>query len=328
MTETAKNIHLAVTVPEGLKGSRLDQAASVLITDYSRSRLQHWIREGALTVDGKKWRPRDKLAGGELLAVDALPEPGGDWFAQDIPLDIVYEDQALLVIDKPAGLVVHPAAGNPAGTLLNALLNHCSSLVDLPRAGIVHRLDKDTTGLMVVAKTLQAHHFLVDQLQRRLISREYEAVVQGVLTGGGTISTDIGRHPKARTKMAVVIRGGKPAVTHFRVLQRFDAHSHIRVKLETGRTHQIRVHMAHAGHPLVGDSVYGGRLKLPRASSAALVAELRGFSRQALHAAELILEHPVSGQPLCCRAPLPEDFLGLLRVLGEEQVSSRVTTRG
>lgn len=323
MAGSEHNIQLALRVPAAMQGARLDQAAARLIPDYSRARLQQWIREGALTVDGLIRRPRDKLAGGEELRVNAAPEPSGDWQPEAIPLAIVHEDDSLLVVDKPAGLVVHPAAGNLDGTLLNALLNHAPQLANLPRAGIVHRLDKDTTGLMVVAKTLSAHNFLVEQMQQRLIGREYEAVVQGVMTGGGTIDTSIGRHPRVRTRMAVLARGGKPAVTHYRVLERFGHHTHIRVRLETGRTHQIRVHMAHIGFPLVGDAVYAGRLKIPRGASPRLQESLRHFGRQALHAVELALEHPETGIRMRWQAPLPEDLCQLLEVLSAEPDSDR-----
>lgn len=323
MAGSEHNIQLALRVPAAMQGARLDQAAARLIPDYSRARLQQWIREGALTVDGLIRRPRDKLAGGEELRVNAAPEPSGDWQPEAIPLAIVHEDDSLLVVDKPAGLVVHPAAGNLDGTLLNALLNHAPQLAILPRAGIVHRLDKDTTGLMVVAKTLSAHNFLVEQMQQRLIGREYEAVVQGVMTGGGTVDTSIGRHPRVRTRMAVLARGGKPAVTHYRVLERFGHHTHIRVRLETGRTHQIRVHMAHIGFPLVGDAVYAGRLKIPRGASPRLQESLRHFGRQALHAVELALEHPETGIRMRWQAPLPEDLCQLLEVLSAEPDSAR-----
>lgn len=323
MAGSEHNIQLALRVPAAMQGARLDQAAARLIPDYSRARLQQWIREGALTVDGLIRRPRDKLAGGEELRVNAAPEPSGDWQPEAIPLAIVHEDDSLLVVDKPAGLVVHPAAGNLDGTLLNALLNHAPQLANLPRAGIVHRLDKDTTGLMVVAKTLSAHNFLVEQMQQRLIGREYEAVVQGVMTGGGTVDTSIGRHPRVRTRMAVLARGGKPAVTHYRVLERFGHHTHIRVRLETGRTHQIRVHMAHIGFPLVGDAVYAGRLKIPRGASPRLQESLRHFGRQALHAVELALEHPETGIRMRWQAPLPEDLCQLLEVLSAEPDSAR-----
>ncbi|TNE78963.1 MAG: 23S rRNA pseudouridine(1911/1915/1917) synthase RluD [Gammaproteobacteria bacterium] len=305
-------IVLNATVPESLAGARLDQVAAELFSSYSRSRLQKWIKEGDLLVDGKSCRPKDKLFGGEQLSVRAELEPEGEWSAEPIELEIVYEDEHLLVINKPAGLVVHPAVGNQQGTLLNGLLHHLPDNENLPRAGIVHRLDKDTSGLMVVAKSLVAHQSLIKQLQARTVSREYLAVVQGVMTGGGTVDKPMGRHPQSRTKMAVVDFGGKEAVTHYRVVERFPGHTLIRVKLETGRTHQIRVHMASIGYPLIGDATYGGRLKLPKGATPELHDALRGFKRQALHAARLALIHPASGEDMEWQALPPDDFNQLL----------------
>lgn len=256
-------IQRAAEVPFELGGQRLDQIAAQLFPEHSRSRLAGWIKDGRLTVDGAVLRPRDIVHSGAQLVLEAEQEAQGEWLAQDIELEIVYEDEHILVIDKPAGLVVHPAAGHQDGTLLNALLYHVPDIANVPRAGIVHRLDKDTTGLMVVAKTLEAHTKLVAQLQARSVSRIYEAIVIGVITSGGTIDAPIGRHGVQRQKMAVV-DAGKVAVSHYRVLERFRAHTHTRVKLETGRTHQIRVHMSHIGYPLVGDPVYGGRFRIPR----------------------------------------------------------------
>jgi len=311
----ADRLQQSCQVPGDMLGMRFDQAASRLFPDFSRARLQEWIRSGQLTLDGRLAKPKDKLLGGESLALDAQLEPRGEWQAEALDLPLVYEDETLVVVDKPAGLVVHPAAGNPSGTLLNALLHHCPQLEALPRAGIVHRLDKDTTGLMVVAKTLGAHADLVAQLQRRSVSREYQAVVLGCLTGGGRVDAAIGRHPRQRKQMAVVPESGKPAVTHYRLRERFEAHSYIDVKLETGRTHQIRVHMAHIRHPLVGDTIYAGRFKTPKGASDELVQVLKQFPRQALHAARLGLEHPVTGEPCQWDSPLPEDFQRLLEAL-------------
>ena len=308
-------IVLNATVPEHMAGARLDQVAAELFSSYSRSRLQKWIKDGELLVDGKSCRPRDKLFGGEQLSVRALLEPEGEWRAEAIELDICYEDEDILVINKPAGLVVHPAAGNYQGTLLNGVLHYLPANENIPRAGIVHRLDKETSGLMVVAKTLVAHQSLVKQLQAKTVSREYLAIVQGVMTGGGTVDKPIGRHPQARTKMAVLDFGGKEAVSHYRVIERFPAHTLIRVKLETGRTHQIRVHMASIGYPLVGDSTYGGRLKLPKGSTQELHDALRAFRRQALHATQLALSHPVSGEHMEWQALPPEDFNRLFAML-------------
>lgn len=299
-------------VPMDMSSQRLDQVAAELFPDYSRSRLQAWIKDGLLTVDGRQGKCKEKLFGEEVLLLEVELEPEGEWLAEDIPLDIVYEDDDIMVVNKPVGLVVHPAAGNRTGTLLNGLLHHNPDLIHVPRAGIVHRLDKDTSGLMVVAKTLQAHTDLVTQLQKRTVGREYEAVAVGVMTGGGKVEADIGRHPRQRTKMAVLDFGGKEAITHYRVLERFEYHTHVRLKLETGRTHQIRVHMAHIGYPLVGDPAYAGRFKVPKGASVELVAELKGFTRQALHAAQLGLNHPVTGDYMEWSIPLPDDMVRLL----------------
>ncbi|XKH00093.1 23S rRNA pseudouridine(1911/1915/1917) synthase RluD [Marinobacter nauticus] len=301
-------------VPPELSGKRLDQAAAELVSEHSRSRLQSWIKSGALTVNGKKCKPRDKVMLDDQLELDAEPEAQVTWEAEPISLDVVYEDEHLLVINKPAGLVVHPAAGHAAGTLVNALLNYAPEVENLPRAGIVHRLDKDTSGIMVVARSLVAHTSLVEQLQTRTMGREYEAVVVGTLTGGATVDAPIGRHPTDRKRMAVVPTG-KPAVTHYRLVERFAAHTHIRCKLESGRTHQIRVHMAHVRHPLVGDPVYGGRLRLPKGTSDELREVLAAFNRQALHAQQLTLEHPETGEILSWEAPLPEDMVKLIEAL-------------
>ena len=316
-----ERLEISAEVPAELDGSRLDQAAVRLFSDYSRSRLQTWIKRGELRVDGAVCRPRDKVLAGSTLTLDATLEAEVAWQPQAIDLEIVYEDDSLLVIDKPAGLVVHPAAGHADGTLVNALLSHAPSLAQLPRAGIVHRLDKDTSGLLVVARTLAAHNELVAQLQARTVKREYSAVCVGAMTGGGTIDLPIGRHPRQRKKMAVLGAGGKSAVTHFRVLQRFAHHTHIAVNLETGRTHQIRVHMAHRHNPLIGDPVYGGRPRIPPGASERLIQALRSFSRQALHARRLGLVHPVSAEPLEFESRLPEDMVSLLRVLEAEDLN-------
>ncbi|HGR4943124.1 23S rRNA pseudouridine(1911/1915/1917) synthase RluD [Pseudomonas aeruginosa] len=311
-------IQRAAEVPFELGGQRLDQIAAQLFPEHSRSRLAGWIKDGRLTVDGAVLRPRDIVHSGAQLVLEAEQEAQGEWLAQDIELEIVYEDEHILAIDKPAGLVVHPAAGHQDGTLLNALLYHVPDIANVPRAGIVHRLDKDTTGLMVVAKTLEAHTKLVAQLQARSVSRIYEAIVIGVITSGGTIDAPIGRHGVQRQKMAVV-DAGKVAVSHYRVLERFRAHTHTRVKLETGRTHQIRVHMSHIGYPLVGDPVYGGRFRIPPVASQTLVQTLREFPRQALHARFLELDHPATGVRMKWESPLPEDFLWLLSLLRQDR---------
>jgi 23S rRNA pseudouridine1911/1915/1917 synthase len=307
--------HSAV-VPSLLSGQRLDQVAAILFPDYSRAQLQQWIRDGQLTVNGEVHCPKDKTMTSWVLVLDAMPQRQENWLPQALALDIVYEDAHLLVINKPAGLVVHPGAGSPDGTLLNALLHHDSQLAGIPRAGIVHRLDKDTTGLLVVARTLPAHTDLIRQLQARTVKREYEAIVCGLLTGGGKVDAPIGRHPRDRIKMAVV-SSGKPAVTHYRLLQRFETYTHVRVQLETGRTHQIRVHMAHIGHPLLGDTLYGARLRLPKQADEEVKAVLRDFHRQALHAAQLGFIHPATGEYVQWQAALPQDIQLLLRALNE-----------
>ncbi len=306
---------LAALVPPEAAGRRLDQVLAALFPDYSRTRLQQWLRAGQVTVDGKTPRPRDPVWGGERIVVTAVIEVETPWRGQqEIPLDIVYEDPALIVINKPPGLVVHPGAGNREGTLVNALLHYAPELVTIPRAGVVHRLDKDTSGLLVVARTLPAQKRLVEQLQARTVKREYAAIVVGVMTAGGSVEAPVGRHPRERTRMAVV-PGGREAVSHYRVLERFRAHTYITVQLETGRTHQIRVHMAHLHHPLVGDPVYGGRLRLPADCDPALREALRGFKRQALHAGALGLVHPESGEALHWKVPLPADMQQLLEAL-------------
>lgn len=317
MTETI--IDEAV-VPAELDGQRFDQLAAHLFPDFSRSRLQTWIKSGQLLVNNSQRKPKDKLETGDILSLNVELEGDTTAQAEPIPLNIVYEDDALLVINKPAGLVVHPAAGHASGTLLNGLLHHLPEIGHVPRCGIVHRLDKETSGLMVVAKTLSAQADLVEQLQSRSVSRTYEAVCVGVMTGGGTVDQPMGRHPRDRKKMAVLDFGGKEAITHYRVVKRFAHHTHVRVNLETGRTHQIRVHMAHMHYPLVGDPVYGGRPKLPRQASEALVVCLRGFGRQALHASALELEHPDSGDTMVWNAALPDDMQDLLATLASEDV--------
>lgn len=310
---------LTARVPEELAGMRLDQCLAEIFPDYSRSKLQTWVKAGRVLVDGEQRKGRDKLDGGEEIELDAEAEVVLECDAEDIPLDIVYEDDALLIINKPAGLVVHPAVGNWHGTLVNALLHHAPKLDTLPRAGIVHRLDKDTSGLLMVAKTLQAHTSLVEQLQERTITREYLALVKGWMTAGGTVDEPIGRHPVDRKRNAVR-RDGKEAITHYRLEQRFKRHTLIRVKLETGRTHQIRVHMAHINYPLVGDPVYGGRFQMPAECSPALAEALRNFKRQALHAAKLGLDHPQTGEYFEWEQPMPDDMQNLIKLLAENEL--------
>ena len=301
-------------IDETMAGRRLDRVLAEAFSEYSRSRLQQWIDQGLVLVDGSARRRRDKVADGEEVCLRPEPEPRSECVAQAIDLTVVFEDDQLLVVEKPAGLVVHPAAGNRDGTLQNALLHLLPQLDLVPRCGIVHRLDKDTSGLLVVAKTLAAHKSLVDQLQRRSVRRQYLALVQGALIAGGTVEAPIGRHRIQRTKMAVV-SGGRPAVTHYRVLERFDAHTLLAARLETGRTHQIRVHLAHIHHPLVGDRTYAGRPRPPAGAAADVVAALQGFPRQALHATVLGLDHPATGETLCWESPVPDDINRLLELL-------------
>jgi len=301
-------------IPPELAGQRLDQALAQMFPEYSRSRLKSWILRGNVTVDDREIRPRDAVLGGEQVIVRPEAEISVTSKPEPMTLDIAFEDDALLIVNKPAGLVVHPGAGNTRGTLMNGLLHHAPVLEEIPRAGIVHRLDKDTSGLLLVAKTLPAHTALVRMLAERELSRHYLAVCGGVLTGGGKIDAPIGRHPVDRLKMSVQERG-KRALTHFRVLQRYRAHTYISVQLDTGRTHQIRVHFAHRRNPLIGDPVYGGRLMMPAAATDELRDMLRRFRRQALHATKLSFEHPCSGALIEQEAAPPKDFMELLDVL-------------
>jgi len=312
-------LSLEATILEQSRGQRLDQVLAELFSDYSRSRIQQWIRNGKVTVDGKIIsRPREKVQGGEIVIIETELDVEVSWQGENIAIDIVHEDDDIIVVNKAAGMVVHPAAGNWNSTLVNALLYHHPELEQLPRAGIVHRLDKDTTGLMVVAKTLQAHAHLVNELQTRQVNRQYLCLVNGCFTAGGTVEQPIGRHPVRRKQMAV-IASGKPAITHYRIEQRFAQYSFLRVKLETGRTHQIRVHMSWLKHPLVGDPVYGGRLRLPSGASEDFIAMLRGFNRQALHATELGLIHPKTLQAVSWQAEIPLDMQQLLQTLTESE---------
>lgn len=299
-------------------GRRVDQVASLLFERFSRSLLAGWIKSGELAVNGKKVKPSDKLLGSETLTLDAEVQEQTDDAPEAIALDVVYQDDDLIVINKPTGLVVHPAAGHADGTLMNGLLHLDPQLAGIPRAGIVHRLDRDTTGLMVVARTLEAQVALVEQLQDKSVHREYEAVAVGVMTGGATVKAPIDRHPKDRKRQAVV-EGGKPAVTHYRVEERFRGHTLICVRLETGRTHQIRVHLSHKGYPLVGDATYGGRLKFPKGASDDLKEALRTFPRQALHARKLGLIHPSTGDYMEFEAPRPADLAALIDELRRDR---------
>ncbi|MBU8975538.1 23S rRNA pseudouridine(1911/1915/1917) synthase RluD [Lysobacter sp. MMG2] len=312
---------LQATVPDAAAGRRFDAVLAELFPDFSRSRLAAWIKSGDARLDGREVRPRDPVRGGETVTLNAALEVQTHSQPEDIALDVLYEDEHVFVINKPAGLVVHPGAGNPAGTLVNALLHRDPSLNTLPRAGIVHRLDKDTSGVMVVARTLQAHTALIEQLSSRQVHRQYLAVVVGALVSGGTANAPIDRHPRDRIRMAVR-EDGRDAVTHFRLRERFRAHTLLECRLETGRTHQIRVHMAHLKHPIIGDPLYGGPLKLPRGATEELIETLRGFKRQALHAETLEFAHPVTGEPVRCSAPAPDDFNHLVRVLHDDTAAA------
>ena len=314
----AQQIVLTNTVKDSQLGQRLDQAIAELFADFSRSRLKEWLLDGKVQVDGEVvTKPRTKVMGGEEITLQAELEDEERWEAQDIPLDIVFEDDDIIVINKPRDFVVHPGAGTPDGTVLNALLHHYPDIAEVPRAGIVHRLDKDTTGLMVVAKTVPAQTRLVRALQKRNITREYEAIAIGRMTAGGKVDQPIGRHSTKRTLMAVAPMG-KPAVTHYRVAERFREHTRIRLRLETGRTHQIRVHMSYLQHPLLGDIAYGGRARIPTGASEELTAMIRGFDRQALHAVMLRFEHPITGEVLEFHAPVPDDMVVMTEALRQD----------
>lgn len=311
---------LTTIIPEDMAGQRLDVALATMFPDYSRNRLKSWIVQGQVLINGQVVKPREKLAGNETLEISfESAEQEYQCTPEDIALDIVYEDESMIIVNKPAGFVVHPAAGHYSGTLQNALLHYDSSLEQVPRAGIVHRIDKDTTGLLIVARNLIDHKRLVRLLQKREIHREYQAVVHGVLTGGGMIDQPIGRHPRDRVRMAVR-ESGKASVTHYRVHQRFREHTHIDVQLDTGRTHQIRVHMQHIKHSIVGDPVYSGRQRIPAQASETFIQTLRGFKRQALHAWQLTLPHPQSKEVMSWQAPLPEDFASLLSALKQDAI--------
>ena len=316
-------------VKAGLAGLRLDQAAVELFPDYSRARLQGWIRDGSLTIDGVQAKPKQKLAGGEILTLKAVLQHNEEVVPQAIHLQVIAADDHIIVINKPAGLVVHPAAGHPDGTLQNGLLHFDGNLAAIPRSGIVHRLDKDTSGVMVVARSLKAHASLVGQLQDRSMGRIYETVINGKPGNGkpgngkprngqpgasGTVDAPIGRNPRDRQRMAVV-PSGRPAISHYRILHAFRHYSHLRVSLESGRTHQIRVHMQYLGHPVVGDPQYGAKSAKLSEMSANVYAAVTGFPRQALHARTLRLKHPGSLERCEFEAPLPSDLCALLDIL-------------
>jgi 23S rRNA pseudouridine1911/1915/1917 synthase len=315
-----------VDLPLELAGLRLDQALARALPQYSRARLQGWIEAGSVLVDGRTLRGRDKVLGGEKVQIRAQIEADDQVAAEELPLDVVFKDRALIVINKPAGMVVHPGAGNAGHTMQNALLAFDSKLAVVPRAGIVHRLDKDTSGLLVVARTPEVHKALVEALAEREVERHYTALCTGVMTGGGTVDEPIGRHRSQRTKMTVRA-DGRPAVTHYRVLNRFRGHTLVRAELESGRTHQIRVHLGHIGYPIVGDPVYGGRRRIPAGISSELVDALSGFKRQALHAARLALVHPVSGKDMEWEAPLPADMSALVAAMEADLKVARAAER-
>lgn len=309
------HITLSAEVQLSQMGQRLDQTLAELFSDYSRSRLKTWIESDLVLLNGEIANiPREKVYGGEHIEINVEVEDDRRFEPENLPLNIVYEDEHILVINKPKNFVVHPGAGNANGTVLNALLYHYPQIAEVPRAGIVHRLDKDTTGLMVIAKTIPAQTKLVRDLQKRKITREYEAVASGVMTKGGVVDQPMARHATKRTQMAVHPMG-KPAVTHYRIMENFRDYTRLRLRLETGRTHQIRVHMAHIAHPLLGDQTYGGRPRPPKNATEEFMTVMREFKRQALHAIMLRLEHPITGELMEWYAPLPEDFNRLINAL-------------
>jgi 23S rRNA pseudouridine1911/1915/1917 synthase len=309
---------LNIVIPNRLIGQRIDSALATMLPDYSRSKITSWVRSGRALVNDKAFKAKEKVNGGEVVALSIIQEKSNAWLGEDIPIDVVYEDDDIIVLNKPVGLVTHPGAGNWTGTLANALLHYEPALATLDRAGIVHRLDKNTSGLMVVARSELAQKNLVEQLQTHVVSREYSAIVYGHMISGGSVDAPIGRDPKDRIRQAVVEEGeGKQAVTHYRVIDRFKHHTHVKCILETGRTHQIRVHMAYVEHPLIADPMYGGKIRFPKKAEEALKDVLKGFKRQALHAKKLTLMHPISGEEMSWKAPLPKDLDDLLKALAK-----------
>jgi len=307
---------LKIIIPERMTGQRFDVALSEMLPDYSRSKITAWIKSGEALINHKPFKPKDKVNGSEMVELTINQKQNNDWVSEDIPLNVVFEDEDMIVLNKAVGLVTHPGAGNWSGTLANALLHYEPKLATLDRAGIVHRLDKNTSGLMVVARNEKSQKNLVEQLQTHSVSREYSAIVYGHMVSGGTIDKPIGRDTKDRVKQTVS-SNGKEAVTHYRVIDRYQNHTHVKVILETGRTHQIRVHLSHIGYPLIGDSMYGGKVRFPRKADAILKKTLVNFKRQALHSRKLTLAHPISGELMSWKAPLPEDMLALLDVLND-----------
>ena len=305
---------LKIIIPTRMTGERLDASLAEMLPDFSRSKITAWIKSGDALMNGKNFKPKDKVSGNEIVDLTLNQKQSNDWAAEEIPLDIVYEDKDIIVINKQFGLVTHPGAGNWSGTLANALLYYDPALSSLDRAGIVHRLDKNTSGLMVIARNEKSQKYLVEQLQNHSVDREYSAIVYGHMIAGGTVDEPIGRDPKDRVKQAVSM-SGKDATTHYRAIDRFKSHTHVKAILETGRTHQIRVHLSHVGHSLIGDPIYGGRVRFPKKASEELKAALLNFKRQALHSKKLTLTHPISGELMSWKAPLPDDMVGLLDAL-------------
>ena len=307
---------LTIIIPERMTGDRLDVALSEMLPDYSRSKITAWIKSGDALINNKAFKPKDKVNGSQVVMLSLNKKQNNDWSAENIALNIVFEDEDIIIINKPFGLVTHPGAGNWNGTLANALLYYDPKLSKLDRAGIVHRLDKNTSGLMVIARNEKSQKYLVEQLQSHSVAREYSAIVYGHMISGGSINDPIGRDPKDRIKQAVS-SNGKDATTHYRVIDRFKSHTHVKAILETGRTHQIRVHLSHIGYPLLGDPMYGGRVRFPKKASEILKESLLGFKRQALHSKKLTLNHPSTGELMSWKAPLPDDMLKLLDILNE-----------
>ncbi|CAC9535085.1 LSU rRNA pseudouridine(1911/1915/1917) synthase (EC 5.4.99.23) [uncultured Gammaproteobacteria bacterium] len=309
---------LKIVIPDRLIGQRIDSALATILPDFSRSKITNWVRTGKALVNNKTFKPKEKILGGEIVALTLVKEKLNAWLGEDIPIDVVYEDDDIIVVNKPVGLVTHPGAGNWTGTLANALLHFDPSLANLDRAGIVHRLDKNTSGLMVVARSELAQKNLVNQLQTHTVSREYSAIVYGHMISGGTVEAPIGRDPKDRIRQAVVEEGeGKNAITHYRVIDRFAHHTHVKCILETGRTHQIRVHMSYVEHPLIADPMYGGKIRFPKKADEDLKDALKSFKRQALHAKKLTISHPITGEEMSWKAPLPQDLKDLLATLNK-----------